>query len=260
MNKKTTVKKKKKKNQPQKTTKKNFRKKIIRFIDNLIDKAVFLVCLILFMLGSYGLYDSYMVYQQATDNSILKYKPGYETEEATNKEIKENMVAWITIDDTGIDYPVMQGEDNNEYLNKDPFGEYSLSGSIFLDSRNDPNFGDYYSLIYGHHMEQGMMFGALDEFLNEDYFNSHRNGTITVGEKTYEIRIFAVLECEATEQSIFAPTETDNTLNYVKQHALFLDDNALPKKNEKLIGLSTCKYPDTVERTLIFGALSPVEK
>lgn len=239
--------------------KKEIGRKIIRFIDNLIDKSVFLVCLVLFLLGSYGLYDSYMVYQQATDNSILKYKPGYETDDATDKEIKGNMVAWLTIDDTKIDYPVMQGEDNNEYLNKDPFGEYSLSGSIFLDSRNSPEFKDEYSLIYGHHMEQGMMFGALDKFLDESYFNSHRSGTITVGEKVYKIRFFAVLECEATEQSIFAPTETDKneSLDFIKQHALFLDDNAIPGNEEKLLGLSTCKYPDTVERTLVFGALTP---
>ena len=234
---------------------KDFGKKIIRLIDGLIDKSILLVCIVLFLLGSYGLYDSYMVYQQATDNSILKYKPGYEADDETDKKITGNMVAWLTVDDTNIDYPVMQGEDNNEYLNKDPFGDYALSGSIFLDSRNDPEFKDYYSLIYGHHMEHGMMFGAIDEYLNEDYFNSHRSGSLVVGKKTYKIRIFAVLECEATEESNFAPTENDNTLNYIKQHALFLDDTALPKDNEKLLGLSTCKYPDTVDRTLIFGAL-----
>ena len=234
---------------------KDFGKKIIRLIDGLIDKSVLLVCIVLFLLGSYGLYDSYMVYQQATDNSILKYKPGYETDDETNKKITGNMVAWLTIDDTNVDYPVMQGEDNNEYLNKDPFGDYALSGSIFLDSRNNPEFKDYYSLIYGHHMEHGMMFGAIDEYLNEDYFNSHRTGSLVVGKKTYKIRIFAVLECEATEESIFALTENDNTVTYIKQHALFLDDTALPKDNEKLLGLSTCKYPDTVDRTLIFGAL-----
>lgn len=234
---------------------KDFGKKIIRLIDGLIDKSVLLVCIVLFLLGSYGLYDSYMVYQQATDNSILKYKPGYETDDETDKKITGSMVAWLTIDNTNVDYPVMQGKDNNEYLNKDPFGDYSLAGSIFLDSRNNPEFDDYYSLVYGHHMEQGMMFGAIDEYLNEDYFNSHRTGSLVVGKKTYKIRIFSVLECEATEESIFAPTENGNTLNYIKQHALFLDDTALPKDNEKLLGLSTCKYPDTVDRTLIFGAL-----
>ena len=101
-------------NKPKKST----GRKIIRFIDNMVDRAVFLVCLVLFLLGSYGLYDSYMVYKQATDNSILKYKPGYETDDAINKEIEKNMVAWLTVDDTSIDYPVMQGKDNNEYLNK----------------------------------------------------------------------------------------------------------------------------------------------
>ena len=160
---------------------KDFGKKIIRLIDGLIDKSVLLVCIVLFLLGSYGLYDSYMVYQQATDNSILKYKPGYETDDETDKKITGSMVAWLTIDNTNVDYPVMQGKDNNEYLNKDPFGDYSLAGSIFLDSRNNPEFDDYYSLVYGHHMEQGMMFGAIDEYLNEDYFNSHRTGSLVVG-------------------------------------------------------------------------------
>lgn len=241
-----------------KKNKKSLGRRVIRFVDNLIDKAVFLICLILFLLGTYGLYDSYMVYQQATDDSILKYKPGYETDDATNKEIKENMVAWITVDNTSIDYPVMQGKDNNEYLNKDPFGDYSLSGSIFLDSRNDPDFKDYYSLVYGHHMEQGMMFGALDDYLKKDYFDSHRSGTLTVGDTKYKLRFFAVLECEATESSIFAPTENDDeTLDFIKQNALFLDDDAIPAEDEKILGLSTCKYPDTVERTLIFAAMSP---
>ena len=245
-------------NKPKKST----GRKVIRFIDNMVDRAVFLVCLVLFLLGSYGLYDSYMVYKQATDNSILKYKPGYETDDAINKEIEENMVAWLTVDDTSIDYPVMQGEDNNEYLNKDPYGDYSLAGSIFLDSRNNRKFKDQYSLVYGHHMEQGMMFGALDEFLDEDYFNSHRSGTLTVGKKIYEIKIFAVLECEATEQAIFAPTEAEasETLSFIKENALFLDDSVLSDENEKILGMSTCKYPDTVERTLVFGVLTPKQK
>lgn len=233
-------------------------KKVVRFLDRLVDKGIFLVCLVFFLLGSYGLYDSYMVYQHTTDESILKYKPGYESDDADDKEITENMVAWLTLDDTKVDYPVMQGDDNTEYLNKDPYGDYSLSGSIFLDSRNNPEFTDFYSLIYGHHMEQGMMFGALDSYLKEDYFDSHRTGTLIVGDTTYNIELFAVLECEATENAIFAPTETKKTLKYIKKHALYLDGSSIPskKKGERLIGLSTCKYPDTVERTVVFGKLT----
>lgn len=231
---------------------------IIKLIDRLLDKIAFFICLILFLLGLYGLYDSYMVYQSTMDNSLLKFKPGYEGPEAPEKEIQGNMVAWLTIDDTQIDYPIMQGDDNTEYLNKDPYGDYSLSGSIFLDSRNNAKFKDEYSLVYGHHMEHNMMFGALDEFLEESYFNEHRTGTLTVGKTVYQLRVFAVLECEATEPAIFAPTEAEpeETLDFIKQNALFLDDSALPKDKEKLLGLSTCKYPDTVERTMIFAAMT----
>ena len=104
---------------------------LIKLIDRLLDKIAFFICLILFLLGLYGLYDSYMVYQSTMDNSLLKFKPGYEGSETPEKEIQGNMVAWLTIDDTQIDYPVMQGDDNTEYLNKDPYGDYSLAGSIF---------------------------------------------------------------------------------------------------------------------------------
>ena len=228
----------------------------VKIIDYLIDKSIVLICFLLFLFGLYGLYDSYMVYQSTIDNSLLKYKPGYEANIVSEKEIDGNMVAWLTIDDTKIDYPVMQGKDNTEYLNKDPYGDYALAGSIFLDSRNH-KFEDDYSLIYGHHMEQGMMFGALDKYLDETYFNNHTSGKLTVGKDIYVIHIFAVLECEATVGAIFAPTESEKnvTLDYIKEYALFLNNNFEKYKSEKIIGMSTCKYPDTVDRTLIFGFL-----
>lgn len=230
-------------------------RKFIKFLDNLTDKALLIIFLFIFSIGMYGLYDSYMVYVETTDSSILKYKPGNDPDEVYDKKIEGNMVAWLTIDDTKIDYPVMQGKENTEYLNKDPFGDYSLAGSIFLDSRNDPEFHDFYSLVYGHHMEKGMMFGALDDFLDEDFFHSHQTGTLIVGKTTYDIRIFAVLECDATQEAVFAPTETDNTMSYLKQYALYYNADAEPKGDQKLLGMSTCKYPDTADRTIIFGRL-----
>lgn len=70
---------------------KDFGKKIIRLIDGLIDKSILLICIVLFLLGSYGLYDSYMVYQQATDNSILKYKPDMKP---MMRQIKKSPEIW----------------------------------------------------------------------------------------------------------------------------------------------------------------------
>ena len=232
-------------------------KKTIQCLDSITDKILFLVFLILFLIGLYALYDSLLVYREANDTSLLKYKPGYEGT-VPDKPIKGNMVGWLTIDDTKIDYPIMQGEDNNEYLNKDPFGDYSLSGSIFLDSRNNSDFTDDYSLIYGHHMESDLMFGALDHYLKKGYLKNHNTGSIYINDKPYKLTLFAVGESEATNEIIFAPTfaYADTVYNYIKQNALYFDESVKKQENDRIIALSTCKYPDTVERTLVFGYLT----
>lgn len=213
--------------------------------------AVLLFCIILFLIGLYALCDSYLVYQNANDTSLLKYRPGYKGE-APEKPIKGNMVAWLTLDDSNVDYPVMQGETNTEYLNKNPFGEYSLSGSIFLDCRNAPDFSDAYALIYGHHMEGGVMFGSLDAWLERAYFEQHGAGELIVDEITYPLTVFAVLEAEATDEAIFAPTETDIavTLARIADQAVYLNEDVEPE-GKKLLALSTCKYPDTTDRTVV---------
>ena len=226
-------------------------KKVVHLLDRLEDMVGLLVCLVLFLIGLYATVDSWLVYHHANDDSLLRFKPGYERE-AADQPIQGNMVAWLTVDDTMIDYPVMQGETNEEYLNKDPYGNYSMSGSIFLDSRNTADFTDAYSLIYGHHMEGDYMFGPLHHFLEQEYLDNHPSGELIVGDVTYEIMFFAALEAPATQELIFNPTEypVEDILKYVKEHAQSYENN--PKEGT-VVALSTCKYPDAANRVLLFG-------
>ena len=234
-------------------------KKAVKLFDWIEDKIIYLFCIMLFLIGLYALVDSYQVYLHANDDSLLKFKPGYNGE-ASDREIQGNMVAWLTIDGTNIDYPVMQGEDNNEYLNKDPYGDYSLGGSIFLDSRNSSDFSDGYSLIYGHPMEGGSMFGELHSFMEEDFFRKHRNAKLIVGDKKYDLKIFAALNTDATEEYIFAVTERKKkeVVNYVKKKAKICDGEIVRqiiKDKKRMVAMSTCKAPDSVERIVVFGVL-----
>lgn len=235
-------------------------KTIINGLSHLEDVAIYMFCILLFLMGIYAMLDSYLVYQHANDDSLLKFKPGYDGEEP-EKEIKGNMVAWLTINDTSIDYPVMQGKDNHEYLNKDPYGEYSLAGSIFLDSRNTSDFTDDYSLVYGHHMEGNSMFGELHSFLDRDYFNKHKKGTLMVGNLVYDIQFFAVMETSATEKCIFAPTEekVGTVLSYINEHAKICDQD-MEEENAKVLALSTCSAPDSINRVVVFGRLENPRK
>ena len=100
------------------------------------------------------------------------------------------------------------------------------------------------------------MFGALDEYLEKGYMESHESGTLTAGGERMRLRIFAVLEALATEGAVFAPTENDGeTLPYLKSRGKFISEKNWPKEGERVLALSTCKYPDTAERTIVFAAI-----
>lgn len=229
--------------------------KLIMYIDKGVDKIIVLFFLLLFLIGAYAIYDTVLSYNDSAGD-FRTFRP-LAGETWDMSALSDDVVAWITVHDTKIDYPVMQGEDNNEYLNKDPYGKYALSGSIFLDSRNAPDFSDPYALLYGHHMEYGYMFGALDSYSNETYFDTHRTGILRVGDVTYNLNIFAYVEADASVMEIFAPTETNGTLDYVKSHAEIIRDM---REGETIIGLSTCKHPETTERTIVFATISKSEE
>ena len=91
--------------------------------------------------------------------------------------INPDVRGWLTIDGTHVDYPIVQGEDDMEYVNKGVYGEFSLSGTVFLDSENTSDFSDCYNLLFGHHMANGAMFGDVVRFTDRTYFEKHQTGT-----------------------------------------------------------------------------------
>lgn len=221
--------------------------KVLKFIDRFIDKIVTVIFLLFFLIGMYGLIDTYSVYNASQDKGTLKFKP--DAGELLKPDITGN-AAWLTLDDSTVDYPIMQGDTNEEYLDRDPYGEYALSGSIFLDYRNSPNFVDDYNLVYGHHMEKGLMFGCLDNWLNQEWFDSHKTGHITTANRIYDLKVFAVCEERASVDELFQPTDISPsaTFSFIKEHAVLLDEEVEPTH---VVALSTCKYPDTDDRTIV---------
>ena len=233
--------------------------RLIKILDKSLDTVIVIVCILLLLIGTYSLMDNLWLYENATDRSSLTYKPALDEPLQEEKRISENQIAWITVNDTDIDYPVMQGKDNYEYLNKDPYGEFSLSGSIFLDARNDPDFKDDYSLIYGHHMEKGAMFGALDEFRSRTYFDAHRSGTLVTKTAVYDFEIFAVCSADATDQTLFDPKEktTSESFAFLRENALIYTE---PAEGKRILALSTCSGTTNVARLLVIGTIQEREE
>ncbi|HAH18451.1 MAG TPA: hypothetical protein DCL29_05520 [Eubacterium sp.] len=227
---------------------------VLKKLNRLYDKILMLVCVLLLLVSVYCLYDMWYIFNNVTDKGLLNYKPTEDGGMPADSPITDDMVAWLTIDDTTIDYPVMQAEDNVKYLNLNPYGEYSLSGSLFLDARNNSKFMDDYSIIYGHHMEYGKMFGALDNFLDEDYLRKHKSGTLIVGrnsDKVYKLEIFAAIHVNAKVSEIFDFDDSKITADYIEKHA----DVYTSRQDKKMVGFATCTTVEPEERTVIFAYL-----
>ena len=167
--------------------------KLARLIDGVVGFVAGTLAAVLLLYSGYVLYDNFNTNRNAFSSwDLLQYKPvGDLSRDAGYQEllsINPDVVGWLTLYDTDIDYPILQGADNMEYVNKDVYGNFSLSGAIYLAAECAPDFSDEYSLIYGHHMDNGAMFGGIDEFAAPDYFSGHRFGLIQTLEGNFDLR------------------------------------------------------------------------
>ena len=201
---------------------------------------------------------------------MIKLKPEVSDDGPTAEEafaalldINSDVCGWVTMDNTQIDLPILYGKDNLEYINKDVYGNFALAGSIFLDSRNDRNFRDPYSLLYGHHMADHQMFGDLDLYKDETFFRTNRTGTLILPDRTYDLEVISCLLVSASNEYIFEPTDTlDNIqglLNYAEKKSLFVNEDVLERarntKNVKILALSTCSSEFTDARTIVLTVM-----
>ena len=222
--------------------------------------------LILLMLsyGVYSLWDTYKIYANSfADEELLKFRPTDDGEDnPTLKDLKKlnpDVKAWIQVPKTNIDYPVVQGQDDMEYINKNVYGEFELSGAIFLSCLNKDDFSDPYNLVYGHNMKNGGMFADVTDFTNKEYFETHQKGKLYLTDATRKIRFFACMKVTAADAKIYHPDgyrkeNLKDLLDYIQANAVQYRDVNVADENS-LIALSTCSEAETNGRVVLIGKL-----
>lgn len=222
--------------------------------------------LILLMLsyGMYSLWDTYKIYANSfADEELLKFRPTDDGEDnPTLKDLKKlnpDVKAWIQVSKTNIDYPVVQGQDDMEYINKNVYGEFELSGAIFLSCLNKDDFSDPYNLVYGHNMKNGGMFADVTDFTNKEYFETHQKGKLYLTDATRKIRFFACMKVTAADAKIYHPDgyrkeNLKDLLDYIQANAVQYRDVNVADENS-LIALSTCSEAETNGRVVLIGKL-----
>ena len=169
----------------------------------------------------------------------------------------EDIVGWIYCPNTPINYPVVQGEDNDEYLRRGLDKKYLFSGTIFVDYRNTQIGEDINYLIYGHNMKNDTMFSTLTKYKNQEYFENHEKIYYLTPEKNYFIQLHAGVVVNSDDKiydTSLSKSEFREYLRQLREKSEF--HSGLPIRDDDIVvTLSTCSYEFDNARHIVIGTL-----
>lgn len=180
------------------------------------------------------------------------------------KKKNSDIIGWIEIEGTNINYPVLQGEDNDFYMNRNYDKQESVYGALFLDAAYDWNIESNNFLIYGHNMQDGSMFNNLLNYADEKYYEEHPiiRFTTTEEDAEYEIisafrsRVYYKSETNVFRYYYFINPETEEEYNEFVENAKeasLYDTGKTAEYGDQLITLSTCAYHTEDGRFAVIG-------
>lgn len=176
------------------------------------------------------------------------------------QKVNSDIYAWITIPGTSVDYPILRSEIEDFYLTHNVEKKESAYGSLYTQNYNSDDFNDFNTVIYGHNMINGTMFGDLDKYRKESFFNENQTIYIYLPNRVLTYRIFAAYVYDSTHILL------NYTLTNVAQRVEYIDDIYSGKykgnirkdmrvtASDRLITLSTCNS-NIAERYLVQAVL-----
>jgi sortase B len=180
------------------------------------------------------------------------------------ENVNDDIVGWITIPDTNIDLPIVQGKDNDFYLHNGVDGQYNYElGCPFLDYRCNNDFSGLNSIVYAHNMEGREMFADITRFDDAAFLESHKYGTLTLKDGTHNISFFAYLSLSSTSplyNTVFvSENERREYIDFLfrsSEHTSFYTAEELKGNDElRLLLLSTCTFETEDSRGVLAGVI-----
>ncbi|MCD7716665.1 MAG: class B sortase [Lachnospiraceae bacterium] len=174
------------------------------------------------------------------------------------QEINSDIVGWIKIRALDLSYPVVQGEDNDYYLHRSFEQEDLFAGCLFMHYENESDFSDQNTIIYGHNMKNGSMFGSLKKFRDEEVYKTSKYFWIYTEDVIYMYRIFSarvVNKVGQPYQIVFTDEEFEEFLTTAMEESEVDNTNVTVSTDDKVVTLSTCTG-DSSTRFVVQGKLT----
>lgn len=223
-------------------------KKLYRLIINII-----LILVIIY--SGFNIYLKLNKYNQDTKISAQLQKKENKKEDLS--KINKDFKFWLSVDNTNINYPVVQSKDNSYYLDKDFYGKKSISGTLFMDYRNK-SLDDQNVIVYGHNMKNKTMFNNLNKFKDDDFFKENNRIKITMDEKEFLYEVFSAYIVESDydylKTSFNSESDYQKYIDAITSKSLH-ESNIKVSSNDKIVTLSTCTYEFDDARMVIHGKL-----
>ena len=179
--------------------------------------------------------------EESTEETVIYCDPVYDFGQL--HEQNEDIYAWIVVPGTQVDYPLLQSETDNYYLDYNLDHSKGYPGCIYTNQCNRKDFSDYNTVLYGHNMKNLSMFGSLKKYKTEDFYKDHQFFTIYTSEYAYRYQIFAYYDVPETDEVYtvgFAPDETfQKFIDKMKQKS-YDDTGVNVTKDDHIMTLSTC--------------------
>lgn len=176
-----------------------------------------------------------------------------ETDLDALREVNEDILGWIHIPSSKIDYPLLQGEDNEYYLKRTWKGHRNPVGSIFLESKNSPDFTDWNTIIYGHNMTDGSMFAPLHRYKRQSFWEEHPYIYIVTDAGVLRYEVFSSYNAKIGSKTYglsFNQMETRQEFISMALENSQIDTGIVPALTDQIITLSTCSGGEKTRRVV----------
>ena len=177
--------------------------------------------------------------------------------------VNPDVTAWLYGPDTGISYPVVQGTDNDYYLDHLLDGTANSAGCLFVDTSCRPDFSGRNTVIYGHRMKNGTMFAALGNYQEQVYYDAHPVFLLVTPEGRYVVELFSGYVADTAESAWMLDFSDEQAylawLEEVGEKSAF-SSKVSPRAEDRVVTLSTCSYEFENARFVLHGVLRPEEE
>ena len=181
---------------------------------------------------------------------------------AALREVNPDVVGWILIPDTVINYPLMQGGDNDYYLKRTWDEKKNAVGSIFLEYLNNPGLTDFNTIVYGHNMKNGSMFASIREYRNREYWENHPYVYILSDQGVYRYEIFSSYLAKVDSNTYALGFSGEESRAAFLNNAILdsvIQTDVEPEVTDRVLTLSTCSGRGHTTRWVVHARLKMVQ-